>query len=394
MRLGAYSDFAYARRDGGWHAEIPFAIWMSALRPNVDRLTLIGRLEPEAAPAATPHALPADVEVVGLPPYPSAARPLAVLRALPGTVRRLWRPLGDLDGVVAFGPSPVGVVLVALAMLRRRKVALGVRQDYPRYVTRRHPGRRGLAAAAFALEGAWRALARLHPAIVVGPDLARRYRSSAAVFEASISLVDDAEVAATVRGPRPPGRPVRLLSVGRLDAEKNPLLLADVLGTLARGGGQWRLTVCGEGPLRPALDERVRALGLDGACELAGYVPVGPRLQRMYAEHDLLVHVSLTEGVPQVLFEAFSSALPVVATAVGGVTAAAGDAALLVPPRDAGAMAAAVERLAGDRDLATSLASSGLERARAHTRQAECRRVAAFLAGSWRTAPVSTTLPS
>ena len=392
MRLGAYSDFSYARRDGGWHAEIPFAIWMCALRPNVDGLTLIGRLDPTGAPVATPHALPGDVDVVGLPPYPSAAQPLAVLRALPGTVRRLWRALDGLGGVVAFGPSPVALVIVLLAMLRGRKVALGVRQDYPRYVTRRHPGRRGLAAAAFALEGAWRSLARLHPAIVVGPDLGRRYRASAAVFEAAISLVDDADVAASVREPLPGGRPVRLLSVGRLDAEKNPLLLADVLAALARGGGDWRLTVCGEGPLRAALAERLRELGLDGAGELAGYVPVGPRLRRMYEEHDLLVHVSLTEGVPQVLFEAFSSALPVVATAVGGVGAAAGDAALLVPPQDAGAVAAAVERLAGDRELAAALAGRGLERARAHTRQAECRGVASFLAGSWRTGPLSTTL--
>jgi glycosyltransferase involved in cell wall biosynthesis len=367
---------------------------MCALRPHVDGLTLIGRLDPGTDAAATPHPLPGDVGVVGLPPYPSAARPLAVLRALPGTVRRLWRALDDLGGVVAFGPSPVALVIVLLAMLRRRKVALGVRQDYPRYVTRRHPDRRGLAAAAFALEGAWRTLARLHPAIVVGPDLARRYRGSAAVFETVISLVDDADVVRSVREPRSPGRAVRLLSVGRLDAEKNPLLLADVLAALVREGGEWRLTVCGEGPLRDALGERLRSLGLGDASDLAGYVPVGPQLRRLYADHDLLVHVSLTEGVPQVLFEAFSSALPVVATAVGGVAAAAGDAALLVPPEDADAVAAAVWRLAGDDGLAASLANRGLERARAHTRQAECRRVAAFLAGSWRTAPLSTTLPS
>ena len=46
--------------------------------------------------------------------------------------------------------------------------------------------------------------------------------------------------------------------------------------------------------------------------------------------------MSWTEGLPQVLFEAFAAGTPVVATAVGGVPEAVGDAALLIPPGDAG----------------------------------------------------------
>jgi glycosyltransferase involved in cell wall biosynthesis len=81
------------------------------------------------------------------------------------------------------------------------------------------------------------------------------------------------------------------------------------------------------------------------------------------------------------LFEAFAAGLPVVATAVGGVPDAVGDAALLVPPGDAGAAAAELERLAADETLRARLIEAGLARAHDHTMEAECRRVIEFLNG-------------
>jgi glycosyltransferase involved in cell wall biosynthesis len=63
---------------------------------------------------------------------------------------------------------------------------------------------------------------------------------------------------------------------------------------------------------------------------------------------------------------------------VGGVPDAAGDAALLVPPGDAGAAVDAVTRLASDADLRARLVEAGVERVREHTTAAEVRRVAEF----------------
>lgn len=383
MRLLAFSDFSYRFDGDAVYAEMPFALFVCGLRPHVDRLTLLGREHPDPHDERIPHRLPAGVMVLGLPHYGSAASPLAVLRALPATLRRLWRALGDADGVIVFGPSPIACALALLALARRRRLAIGVRQDYPRYVANRHPDRRALHVAALAMEGAWRALAGVGATVTVGPDLAERYRHGRHVHATAISLVDDADVATTVR-PRPPGHgPVRVLSVGRLDAEKNPLLLADVLADLSDDGRDWRLVVCGEGPLRDALRERLERLGVAARAELAGYVPVGPELARRYGESDVLLHVSLTEGVPQVLFEAFAAGLPVVATAVGGVSAVAAGAALLIPSEDVAAAADALRRLAGDEALRTTLAGEGLVLARSNTRQAQCRRLAGFLARAW-----------
>ena len=77
------------------------------------------------------------------------------------------------------------------------------------------------------------------------------------------------------------------------------------LATLRRDDQRWRLVVCGDGPMAEDLAARVAELGLDGAVEMRGYVPFGPEMLALYRDADLLLHVSWTEGVPQVLFEAF-----------------------------------------------------------------------------------------
>ena len=59
-------------------------------------------------------------------------------------------------------------------------------------------------------------------------------------------------------------------------------------------------------------------------------MPVDDGLMDVYRTADVFLHVSWTEGLPQVLFEAWAAGVPVVATAVGGVPAAAGDAAVLI----------------------------------------------------------------
>jgi aminoglycoside phosphotransferase (APT) family kinase protein len=90
--------------------------------------------------------------------------------------------------------------------------------------------------------------------------------------------------------------------------------------------------------------------------------------------------VSWTEGVPQVLLEAFAAGLPVVATDVGGVRRAAGEAALLVPPGDPAAAADGLRRVLDDEVLRQRLVTAGSAYAREHTLEVETGRLAALLA--------------
>ncbi|MFT3863147.1 MAG: glycosyltransferase family 4 protein [Solirubrobacterales bacterium] len=357
---------------------MPFSIFLAGLSPWFERVLLLGRLD--LRPGPLPHRLPPGPELVGLPAYDSAASPGGLLAALPRTLGVFWRIVGDSDRVLVFGPHPLSAVLVAIALLRGRGTAIGVRQHYPDYIRHRHPGRRWLHLVGFLLEAIWQLYALFLPTIVVGPDLARSYRRAKHLCEANISLVSEAEVTTVERASaKDYGGALRVLSVGRLDPEKNPLLLADVA---AAWGDErdWRLIVCGDGMLREELAERVAELGVSDRVELRGYVPVDGGLGDLYGECHMLLHVSLTEGMPQVFFEAFAAGLPAVATEVGGVGRGGERAALeLIPAADAAAAATALERIADDPGLRRAKVEAGLEYVRAHTLEAECRRVAAFV---------------
>ncbi len=150
-----------------------------------------------------------------------------------------------------------------------------------------------------------------------------------------------------------------------------------------RRPGRYRLTWVGAGGMEAAVRTRIAELGLEDVVHLAGFVPFGPELLDRYRRSHAFVHVSLTEGLPQVLLEAMACALPIVATEVGGVGAAleGGAAGVLVPPSDRDALVRAVERVVDDADLRRRTVERGLAIARTVTLDAEAARVARFVGG-------------
>lgn len=382
MRLGVYTDYTYHQVGTEVHAERAFAVFIARLAPHFSRLAVIGRLDPE--PARAGYALGEHVDFIPLPYYRSLARPAQALRTIGRATWRFWRSLAELDCVWLLGPQGFAIPFAMLAALRRKRVVLGVRQDLIPYVRARHPGRRGLLILAALLERIFRVLARHRPVVVVGPDLARSYGAAAELLEIVVSMVEQDDVVdpdAVLSGS--PGAPLTVLSVGRLDTEKNPLLLADILARLNAGGQpRWRMVICGEGPLQEALDERLRTLGVSESAEIRGYVPLDQGLRELYRDSSAFLHVSWTEGMPQVILEAFAAALPTVATDVGGVRGSVGHAVRLIPPGDADAAAAALEAVVGDPALRRHLVEAGHEHVCAHTIENESSRVASFIRGA------------
>lgn len=382
MRLAVYTDYEY-RSDGvRRYGQRAFVVFLQALRPHVDRLVLVGRLD--SKPGTSHYPLHQETELVGLPHYESLGHPWSVARSLVVSVARFWRLLDEVDTVWVLGPYPHSVLLALLTILRGRRLVLGVRQDMPLYVRSRRPNRRWMHWGADVLEAIWRLLARRYAVVVVGPELERKYREGHArnVLATTVSLISERDLAMVpdaVAG-RDYGGELTVLTVGRLDAEKNPLLLADIITRLLVGPRSWRLLVCGDGPLREQLQERLSELGLLDRVELLGYVPIDGGLLDLYRSSHAFLHVSLTEGFPQVLVEAFATGLPTIATAVGGVPAAASGAALLIEPDDASAAVDALERIATDTRLREELIEAGLERAREGTLEAASERLVAFLA--------------
>jgi glycosyltransferase involved in cell wall biosynthesis len=372
-----YTDYAYSEVDGTVYGQRAFVTFMCEVGADFEELVVLGRLEPGGGRSHYP--LPTGTRFVGLPYYESLTQPVSVVAALARSLRTVWRELGKVDVVWLFGPYLHSFVYALLAVIRKRPIVLGVRQELVQYTRTRHPGRRLLLFAAHIEEFGWRLLARLASTVVVGPSLAHAYRRCSRLLPISVSLVREEEIVdpGSVRDRRYDGE-LRLLSVGRLETEKNPLLLADVFASLHRGNPAWRLTVCGEGSLEAVLADRLSELGVAEYAQLRGYVPF-TELGELYRDAHVFLHVSWTEGVPQVLFEAWAAAAPIVATAVGGVPEAADGAAILIPPGDAEAAAGAVLRVAEDPELRATLIEAGHARVRGRTLEREGARVAEFI---------------
>lgn len=135
-----------------------------------------------------------------------------------------------------------------------------------------------------------------------------------------------------------------LLAVGRLTEQKGYPYLLEAFRLLAFKFDNVSLIFAGSGELEEDLKRRVQKLGLNGRVLFLGRVSEIPKLM---AAADLLVSSSLWEGLPGVVMEAMASELPIVATSVGGTPELVEQAVCgyLVPPGDAGALAAALEEV-------------------------------------------------
>lgn len=123
-----------------------------------------------------------------------------------------------------------------------------------------------------------------------------------------------------------------------------------------------RFLLVGDGPLRSEVEALARAPELEGAVHLPGLQEeVRPYLAAM----DVLLISSEFEGLPLVLLEAMAMEVPVVATAVGGIPEAVvdGETGRLVPPGEAGPLAAAVADLLADREARRAMGRAARRRA-------------------------------
>lgn len=170
----------------------------------------------------------------------------------------------------------------------------------------------------------------------------------------------------TAEGSPPPGF---LLHVGGTRARKNVPHLLRAYATYRNRGGRTPLVLAGPGD-PPAAAEGTTWLGwVDDE-----------RLVALYDRARALVVSSESEGFGIPVLEAMARGLPVVAVAAGGVPEAAQGAALLVPPGDPGALAAAVLRVETEPGLAADLAGRGRRRACLVTWEASAAKLRAVLA--------------
>jgi glycosyltransferase involved in cell wall biosynthesis len=171
--------------------------------------------------------------------------------------------------------------------------------------------------------------------------------------------------------PVPMRAPVRICAIGRFVKTKGFQHLVEALA-IARGRGlDARAVIAGDGPWMGRLRELAQAQGVADAVEFPGFLPHG-EVPRLLLESDMLAMPSIrrpngdSDGLPTVLIEALLHRVPVIATRLAGIPDLVEDGVtgLLTPEGDAGAIAAAIERYAADRNAAVAMAERGRDKAR------------------------------
>lgn len=160
-----------------------------------------------------------------------------------------------------------------------------------------------------------------------------------------------------------------IIALGQVSPLKGSDLLVSAVGELAKTDKNFHLYFVGDPVLEKFADfyeglkGRVRAEGLESYVSFLGWRPDATLILSMM---DLLVHASLSEGVPKAVIEAMALGVPVVATSVGGTAELVQDGVTgrLIPPANVVALRAAIRLSLVDKDALQRMAKAA--RARVH----------------------------
>jgi len=184
--------------------------------------------------------------------------------------------------------------------------------------------------------------------------------------------------------------PPLILATGRLIAKKGFANLIRACAVLVKRGRSFRCEIFGEGPLEGELRGQIEELGLQKFVQLPGPKPQHELRERL-ARASVFVLPSVPEAgggmdnLPTVIMEAMATGLPVVSTRIGGIPEMVVDdeTGLLVRPKDAVALAEAIEKVTNDRSLGQRLGQAGCKRAQTlFSIEKNVRGLCALLPGS------------
>ena len=160
-------------------------------------------------------------------------------------------------------------------------------------------------------------------------------------------------------------QPIQIISVGRLVEKKGFAYLVEACGILAKKGIPFRCLIVGEGPDR-SIEQLINENGLQDRITLKGARNIS-EITELYRSSDIFALPCMVarsgdrDGMPNVLLEAMAMQLPVITTPVTGNPELVQDHVngLLVPERDAQALAMALESLIADPELRSRLGAAG-----------------------------------
>ena len=170
--------------------------------------------------------------------------------------------------------------------------------------------------------------------------------SDAAALKARFGLPDDSVVVGMA---------------AQLIPRKGHDVLLEAVAALKDRWPQLRVLIMGKGPLGTSVAQQIEAMGLEERVHCVGFLT---DIEAVLPHLAFLVHPARTEGLGVALLQAASAGLAVIASRAGGMPEAVLDeeTGLLIPPGDAQALVAAMERLLNDPVLADDYGAAGRRR--------------------------------
>ena len=159
-------------------------------------------------------------------------------------------------------------------------------------------------------------------------------------------------------------RPVRVASIGAMNQPYKGF--AELITAVAACRSEkldLQLTLVGDGPLRPQLEQQAHSLGIGEHVRFVGQLPAGQAVREELDRADIYVQASLVEGLPRALVEAMGRGCPCIATEVGGIPELL-SAEFLVAPRRPAQLAAAIKALACNSERQREASKRNIETAR------------------------------
>jgi glycosyltransferase involved in cell wall biosynthesis len=368
-----------------WESEGSFARYVDSLAPYFDQIVLMVPVF-DVPPSHGTRLRATNVCLAALPYF---AGPRQFYPRLASIYRRLRHSIARCDVIHLRIPSPAAILAFRIARQLSRPIFALIVGDYRALLP--HLPYRRLKKLLFRgyVEFEERAVARIarHSlAFANGAALQRKHLAdNPRVIETKTTTLRAADIAS--RSDTCQSRPIRLLTVSRIDPRKNLRVLPGAVAALGQDGFDVTLDLVGppigllgEGERDAILDIAARA-GVKDRVSLRGAVPLDELMGR-YRDYDLFVlPTGPGEGIPRVLLEAMAAGLPVVTTAVAGIRSLVVDGhnGVILDDAGSGAVAAKVRMLIETPDLRQRVIRGGYETARAHTLDAQAASMMAIV---------------
>jgi glycosyltransferase involved in cell wall biosynthesis len=197
------------------------------------------------------------------------------------------------------------------------------------------------------------------------------------------SVMTGEQIARARASRRQPSATWRVLFVGRLSKAKNVDVLLDAVALLKDAGVRVACSIVGEGPEREALKTQAVRLGLNGCVRFLGGLDFDQVLG-CYEQSDALVLVSELEGWPKAITEGMAFGLVCIGSDRGLMPQMLAEGrGIVVPARDARALATALQQAAQHREQSASMAQRAAAWSQQHSLDGLREALRALLSERW-----------